>query len=419
MSTRYKSNSRLNYGELPLPTGYENKSGASDLFIPSCGVEDVDTAMFRLFEKEIVPEYGGIAGAPLSKVPIIFAAGEKWALLKRGRPIRDRNNTLLLPLITIMRTELNQSMSDDVAGRGINQQVGEIVVKRRLDKSDRDYQSIVNRLFLKNQENLAVRPTDPTVSGQVVTESAVGSIAESSDALAGAYLAQNRINNVYETIVVPMPQFYTVKYQVTVWTQYTQHANQIMEKIFSSFLPQGQSWRLDTDKGYWFVAKLEEGSLAIETNFDDMSAQERFIKHTFDVAVPAYFFSLTSPGAPVPLKRYISSAKIDFSTQVDALETEASPSYQYELGSDDPTLPLDVSQNNRIDQRSIGWRLQKTVNYPVRPLQNSSFPLEDPALSTVPRGTSYVKVASKTSKGETAYTGLSLGGISILFGKKD
>ena len=49
----------------------------------------------------------------------------------------------------------------------------------------------------------------------------------------GAYLAPNLNNNVFETIVMPMPQFYTAKYQVTIWTQYTQHSNQIMEKIFS------------------------------------------------------------------------------------------------------------------------------------------------------------------------------------------
>lgn len=400
MSTRYKSNSTTNYGQSPLPTGYEKTSGLPEFTIPSCGIEDVDTSMFRLFDNEIAPEIGGINNTPVSKVPVIFAAGEKWALLKRGRPIRDRNNSLLLPLITVMRTEMNQTLSEDVAGRGVNQQVGEIVIKRRLDKSDRGYQSLINRLLLQNQESLAANPGQG-VENQLTTDRMLGDISEDPNVVAGAYLAQNRLNNVYETIVVPTPQFYTVKYQVTVWTQYTQHANQIMEKIFASFLPQGQSWRLDTAKGYWFVAKLEDGSLAIETNFDDMSAQERFIKHTFDVSVPAYFFVPSSPGAPIPLKRYVSSPTISFETQTDPSELGSSTEdTQYVLGSDDPTLPLDDQKNNRTDQRPPGWRQQKV------------YPVED----APPRGY-YVKVVNKSPKGETVYSGASLGGLEIVVSK--
>lgn len=406
MSTRYRSNSIQNYGQSPLPTGYEKPNGTPEFTIPSCGVEDVDTAMFKLFESEIAPEVGGINNTAVAKVPVIFAAGEKWALLKRGRPIRDRNNTLVLPLITVMRSEMNQTMTEDIAGRGINQQVGEIVIRRKLDKSDRGYQSLINRLFLKNQEDLAVDIGAGLEPNQLTTERLIGDISESEEVKDGALLTPNRLNNVYETIVVPTPQFYTVKYQVTVWTQYTQHANQIMEKIFSSFLPQGQSWRLDTAKGYWFVGKLEDGSLAIETNFDDMTSQERFIKHTFNVSVPAYFFVPASPGALIPLKRYVSSPTISFEASPDDL-TELSSSTEtseYVLGSDDPTLPLDEQKNNRTDQRTPGWRQQRV------------YPLEDPALQTLPRGYS-VRVVNKSPKGETVYSGASLGGLEIVVTK--
>ena len=174
MPTRYRTTSKAVFGQQPLPSGYENINSSPDLHIPSCGVEDVDTALFNLFDKEIAPEYGGQNSSSIAKVPVIFAAGEKWAMLKNGRPIRDRNNTLILPLITIMRTEINQSISEDVVGRGINQQTGEIVVTRRLDKSDRNYQSLINKIFLTNQKNVAVRPTDSQVEGQITTERKIG-----------------------------------------------------------------------------------------------------------------------------------------------------------------------------------------------------------------------------------------------------
>ena len=410
MSTRFKNNSEKNYQQSPLPTGYENSNGIPDLSIPSCGVEDVDIAMFNLFDKEVSAQYGGIDSAPLKKVPVIFAAGEKWALLKKGRLLRDKTNTLLLPLITIMRTELNQTMSDDVVGRGINQQMGELTVKRRLDKTDRNYQNLINRLFLPNQEGLS----ESVPEGRLYTDRTVGQLKNTQAVKDGAYLTPNRLNNVYETIVVPMPQFYTVKYEVTIWTQYTQHTNQIVEKVFGSLLPQAQSWRLDTPKGYWFVAKVDDGSFSIETNFDDMSQQERYIKNTFTVSVPAYFFATKSPGAPVPIKRYVSSPMIYFDVGVTDLSSAEQDS-EYILGSDDPTLPMDTQNNNRPDQRSVGWRTQKV--YPV--LQDVRDPVadsSDPASKTLPRGHS-VKVVSINSKGETVYSGAHLDGLEIVVTK--
>jgi hypothetical protein len=250
-----------------------------------------------------------------------------------------------------------------------------------------------------------------------------------SDAKDGAYLTPNIRNNVIETLVVPTPQFFTAKYQVTIWTQYTQHSNQIIEKIMSSLLPQAQSWKLTTEKGYWFVARLEDGNFSVETNFDDMSSAERFIKHTFTVTVPAYFFATASPGTPVPVKRYVSSPIINFDLSVDSSEIASmTVESEYSMGSDDPTLPLDEQHNNRDDQRTIGWRQQKI--YPIHPDINGIVS-GDPAAPAVtddacydngytplPRGYS-LKVVSKNPKGETVFSGASLDSLEIVISDPD
>ena len=415
MPTRFKTNSKSTFGQVPLPSGYENIVGTPTLSIPSCGIEDVDSALFNLFDKEIFPESATADDKTAKKVPVIFAAGEKWALLKNGRPLRDRNNTLIIPLVTIMRTEINQSLSDDIVGRGINQQSGEIIVKRRLDKTDRQYQALINKINLKNQRNIASPPGESTIDGQITTDREIGALQQTQEVKDGAYLSPNMLNNVYETIVIPSPQFYTMKYEITIWTQFTQHSNQILEKIFSTFLPQAQSWKLDTPKGYWFVAKVEDGSIQTETNFDDMSQQERFIKHTFTVSVPAYLFALRPSGAPIPVKRYVSSPIINFDLQDDDL-AEIDSTYEdqnlYVLGSDDPTLPLDNQKNFRKDQRSVGWRAQKI--YPIHQDDYSyNTYSDDPALNQKLNGDLNIKVLSKNSRGETVYTGASLGGLKI------
>ena len=419
MPTRFKSQSRKNYGIKPLQTGYEKSSGIPDFYINSCGLEDVDLAIFSLFDKEIEPTVGGIDSVPLSKVPIVFAAGEKWAMLKRGRPVRDKKGSLILPLITIMRMEVTQEQSSDITKRGINQQVGEIVIRRKLDKSDRDYQALINKLFLKNQINLAVNSSDTVNGNQIVVERKLGTDSLDKDYIDGAYLKPKLLNNVFETIVVPTPQFYTVKYQITAWTQYMQHTNQILEKLITSFLPQSQSWRLDTPKGYWFVATVDAGNFNNETSFEDMATTERYIKTSFMVSVPAYFFATQTPGAPVPLKRYVSSPVIQFKNlSSGSLSTEQGvPDNKYLLGSDDPTLPLDLQQNALDDQRSVGWRQQKI--YPVITEHDdkdlTKEDQQDPALTTVPRGHNFIKTVNTTSKGETVYSGYSLGGLEINF----
>lgn len=347
MPTRFDTKSKYKYGSPPLKSGYEKENSAPDIYIPSCGIEDVDAAMFNLFDKEIQLECGGVEGAPLRKVPVIFAAGEKWAMLKKGRPLRDRNNSLIIPLVTIMRQEIEQSYATDVTGRGINQQVGELVVKRRLSKFDRSYQNAINKMLLKNQSNV-LAPSAGASAGQPTTTGTIGDLESDPDiSNASALLKPASIGkNIYETIVVPTPQFYTVKYKITIWTQYMQHSNQIVEKLVSSYLPQGQSWRIDTPKGYWFVAKVDEAGFEFESNFDDMSAEERFIKHNFTVSVPAYFFATRSPGAPVPVKRYLSSPNVSFET---VTANDIFKPTQYVPGSDDPTLPLESQHSSDAD----------------------------------------------------------------------
>jgi len=426
MTTRFTAQSQSSYGVLGLPSGYDTKARPT-LTIPSCGIDDMERSLFNLFDKEI-PFTVSNNGVDQRRVPVIFSAGEKWALLKRKKAMRDKNNSLILPLITVVRTTIEQSAEGDIAGRGINQQTGEIIVRRRLDVSDRSYQALINRLFLTHQQNLAISPLDNPDAGQVTTDRTVGELALDPNIAAGALLMPDRFNNVYETIVIPSPQFYSATYEVTIWAQYTSHMNQIIETLISSFLPQGNAWKIQTDKGYWFIATVDANTYTADTNLDDMSQEERTIKYKFNLKVPAYIFATSSPGTPIPLKRYVSSPIVTFDIGTgEAESTESSLIDEPFLGADDPTLPIDDSKNSRLDQRRTG-RTRLFVNpQEVDP--------HDPALTTMSRGGSlgrykrivtmnsngtlsakYVKVATvNKATGETVYaSGTDFGGLKIV-----
>jgi hypothetical protein len=393
MPTRFTSKSLPKFG---VP-GIADKThqGSPDFTIPSVGIEDVDVALFNLFEKEICLKVSSDNADP-RKVPVVFASGEKWALLKKRRALRDKNGSLILPLITIVRNSISQDVGEDITGRGINQQTGEIIIRRRLDKSDRNFQNLINRFLLRNQKNVATNPDKEHLQDQLLTDRSIGEDAEDPTVKDGAWLADIKTKNIYETIVVPSPQFCKLSYEISLWTQYTQHMNQLVEQIISSFLPQANSWKLNTPKGYWFIANVDGNSYEPENNFDDMSQEERMIKHRFTVTVKAYIFAGTSPGVNIPVKRYVSSPTITFDTNIDnfGLGKSKGDTSDPFLGSDDPTLPLSETKNGRRDQRRSGTKLLSP--------QGDNSVSDDPALltrSSQQNAPIYSKIVTKDSTG--------------------
>jgi hypothetical protein len=383
MPTRYNAKPESRFNDPGLPSGYNGHySKPSDYSVPSVGIEDVDVALFKLFNNEIPLQV--ITDIGLKKVPVIFAAGEKWAMVKKNKAIKDKNGSLILPLITMFRTSIVQDMSEDITGRGINQQTGELVIKRRLDTSDRGYQSLINKLLIKNQDNIAVSPEqldDATLS----TTRAQGELTTDYVVRNGGVLHPDKSRNVFETLVIPSPQFYTAQYDVTIWAQYTTHMNQILQQIISSFLPQGNCWKLQLDNGYWFVAKVDQNSYTADNNVDDYSQEERIIKYKYNIKVPAYILATDTPGAPVPVRRYLSNPVISFSVGLGEGEIDESNGESIFLGADDPTLPIDANDSKtskRRDQRDV----RNTRLFPSNSETSTS---EDPAIKKLGRQNVY------------------------------
>lgn len=394
MTTRYNSKSKTNFGVNGLPSGYEGNS--SDMFIPPVGIEDVDVALFNLFDKEIGFEVSTSDKnrEEIKKVPVIFASAEKWALSKKQKGVRDKGGSLILPLITVVRTTIEQSPNDDISGRGINQQTGELIIARRFSKLDRNHQTLVNKLGIKTQDNIAVSPADASVL-QLASDRNMSELTNDPTIQEGGVMMSNNQNNVFETISIPSPQFYTSTFEVTFWAQYVLQMNQLLEQLISSFLAQGQSWKLTTSTGYWFIANVDGNVYNSETNVDDMSTDERMLKYKFTVKVPAYILASANPGSPIPVRKYVSSPIVSFDIDV-GLGAEGDEEDPF-LGSDDPTLPLEAGKSSRDDQRRSGHsRL-----YPNK----SRIASDDPALLAFKRGQSpptYRSVIVTDAKGNVS-----------------
>jgi hypothetical protein len=91
-----------------------------------------------------------------------------------------------------------------------------------------------------------------------------------------------------------------------------QHSNEILTTIMSSYHNiRARSYRIETPAGYWFNATFEP-AISAENTFDNMSDDERIIKHTMTISVPAYIILPSSPGMPNGLRRTLSATQFSF-----------------------------------------------------------------------------------------------------------
>ena len=301
-----------------IKKGYEGFN-VPNYEIPSCGIEDVDRAVFNLYDKILAFEV--TAKEQTTRVPVVFAAGERFALTRRQRPIRDKNNALILPVIAIKRGAIGYKTETEAGGTPISfRQTTDYVIRKRLAETDRDYQNIINKLSIKNQSNVSSRanfllndisPGNSNIPDKFASRRNGTGISFGSGGKLAFPIDDNLNNNIYEIITVPYPIFIQVNYNVVFWCQYMQQMNQMLETMLIKTTGIGREFQMITDKGYKFTAFLQ-GSFTSNDNFDEYSGDERIVKCSFDIRVPAYILAPKHPGLGTPFRSFQSAPTINF-----------------------------------------------------------------------------------------------------------
>jgi hypothetical protein len=301
-----------------LKKGYEGFNVPENFSFPSCGVEDVDRALFELFDKRLAFEVK--VNEQTTKVPVVFAAGERFALTRRQKPIRDKNNALILPLIAIKRQSIGYKTEAEAGGTAISfRQNTDYIIKKRLDSSDRDYQNIVNKLSIKNQDNVTSRghfltndasPGYGAIPGTKTSRRNGPGISFGGGKL--NFALDNDIgNNIMEIITIPYPIFVQLNYEITFWTQYMSQMNQLLETMLAKTDGQGREFQMTSNKGFKFTAFLM-GSLTSGDNFENFTGTERVIKYSFNIRVPAYILAPRHPGIGTPYRVFHTAPDVVF-----------------------------------------------------------------------------------------------------------
>ena len=306
MSTRYYKNKNDSFSG---KSGYEGKSIPDDFDIPSCTIEDVDRSLFDLFDKQLPFTYKHKEGT--RRAPVIFASGERFAVLRRKEPLRDKSGALILPLVSIMRTGIAQSPT---MGAGTAQNVP-MTIKKKLSPEDSEYQRLLNKKGIMNSDDLASRASfdnDDDLPEQKSAPGRVASRRENGPARSEKIIDGDLGKNIYEIIEMPPPKYFTATYEITFWAQYTLQMNDMLTSLMSLYQSYSQrTFQLETPKGYWFVGYADD-NLSAGNNFDDFTDSERIVRYTFSMTVPGYIVNPSFPGSQKALRKYVSSPEIKF-----------------------------------------------------------------------------------------------------------
>ena len=203
----------------------------------------------------------------LRDVPVMYGNEERWANFRKRGVIRDRNGSLILPLIMLRRNIVNFNdnlpmWQHDLLGKSI-----EIVRSSK-------YSS-------KNQYS--------------------------------RFSIQQGIKPIEERIITGAPQYVNLTYSFVVWTQYVQQMNNVIEQFLNQH---NRYWGDNTS--YRFLCKVEGGindATQLEVN------QERIIRSTFDITLQGYLLHESTSNIvnkkQMNFKKSLTRGRVTFSENIE------------------------------------------------------------------------------------------------------
>ena len=272
-----------------------------DFHLPPCGIEDVDRAVFKLFDEDLPLFFE--TKDKTERIPVIFATGERAFVLRRNKPLTDRHGALILPLVSILRSGLSQEKTAGGFGVGPGNGSQEIFRRKHIDSM---------ALFEENNAEGLLNQANAVTENKHVGPSVRGKGRNVSKAI----IKNSFSSPVTEIISMSNPRYFSATYEITLWAQYLQQMNGIIEAIITNYTNgPSKSFRLESDKGYWFVAYTDP-TFNGDLNFDSMTDAERIVKYNFSISVNGYIINPEFPGSQTTVRRTLSAPKISFDTDL-------------------------------------------------------------------------------------------------------
>jgi len=227
------------------------------IFEPST-LENIDFAMYEWINENMGVSV--ITNTGWKKVPVIWASAERAYQLKHNKDLRDKHETLILPLITVDRTGVSKD-SDNKGSywanvppvNGYEPQGGSIEIARQINKpKSQNYKNAYSKRTTGQE-------TFPT----------------------------SKERTVYQIASMPQPAYLTINYEISIKTEYQQQMNQVMQPFL--YLGSGVHYFVMVRNGHRYESFLE-ASVGLQNNVANMGEEERIFESKVNIRVLGYIW---------------------------------------------------------------------------------------------------------------------------------
>ena len=236
----------------------------------SITLKDVDTAVLNHVKNVMKPRVR--EANETFKIPVYYGNEERWKAVRKRGVLRDKNNSLILPLIMLRRTEVSRN---DLSGQSFPHDVG----RNQID---------VVRANKWSKDNQYDR-----------------------------FSVQQGVQPVYDVVTTGMPNYADITYEFILWTNFIEQMNPLVE----SFVDQSHTYWGDGTNNK-FLCTIDSVSDASEMNQDG----ERFIKSTFSVTSKAYllpeYLNSVITNKISNMKKFTTPSRVTFIQEGDATDKQ-------------------------------------------------------------------------------------------------
>jgi hypothetical protein len=225
-------------------------------FAPA-SLETIDQALLRYIDDTL--NLSVTTNEGFKKVPVLWVTAERAYQLKHNKELRDAEDTLILPLITVNRASIEKNPASEYAVPAANiPEVrdalgGSITIARRINqKKTAEFQNAYSKRKFGRQ-------TWPEVkAGRVV----------------------------YKTVSIPFPTWVALNYEISVRTEYQQQINEILRKFIRQGGLNRMPFRIEQE-GHKFEAFID-GSLTNNSNVSNLGMAQRNYETLIKIKVLGY-----------------------------------------------------------------------------------------------------------------------------------
>ena len=234
-------------------------------FMPS-SLETIDKAMLKFIDEDL--NLFTTTNDGFKKTPVLWVTAERAFQIKNNKDLRDKEETLILPLITVNRSNVTKEPNykgtvyanlypiDDEKG-------GTITVARQINqKKTAEFQNALSKRKYGADKNVASKMFNTNKRNMSTAKT------------------------VYETITIPIPTWVKVMYQISIRTEYQQQMNELIRPFLTVPGNSRTPKRIEAEGHYYEI--FIDGGFSNNSNQANLGMTQRNYETDINIEVLGY-----------------------------------------------------------------------------------------------------------------------------------